>query len=358
MSIYNSENDLSNFKGTLIKYFQLKNNSQVVSILTYSKIAFQLHSHDNWNGGHDIYVLFIELPLELYVENESNLNEIAESLKLCINKLAHSNDLTGDVIITAGNEGLERNLNDTLITTVEKLKLILISKATGVEASNNEYRDLRKALINRNELTPLIPSFVKACSNLSEFWAHIKTKYSTYASRREYISHSFIELLDYVESSSLNSPLSISATNTFAKLNTSSVNLLWRKALNRLRDDPEGAITAANTLLENTIKCILNNLEIDYSDENDNIPKLYGLLAKKLQLSPSQHIEQIFKQILGGCNSIVLGLGGLRNKIGDAHVSGKKPIKPAVRHAELAVNLGGTMATFLIATWEKYTSTD
>ncbi|SEL89441.1 Abortive infection C-terminus [Acinetobacter sp. DSM 11652] len=45
------------------------------------------------------------------------------------------------------------------------------------------------------------------------------------------------------------------------------------------------------------------------------------------------------------------GLGSLRNKVGDAHGQGKKNFKPASHHAELAVNLAGTMSVFLFSTW-------
>jgi Abortive infection C-terminus len=34
-----------------------------------------------------------------------------------------------------------------------------------------------------------------------------------------------------------------------------------------------------------------------------------------------------------------------------AHGKGRLPVKPKARHAELAVNLAGTMAMFLISTW-------
>src|SRR3546814_15117838 len=57
-------------------------------------------------------------------------------------------------------------------------------------------------------------------------------------------------------------------------------------------------------------------------------------------------------QILGNCQSVVESLGALRNKLGDAHSGGPKRARPAARHAELAVNLAGSMATFLVATWE------
>jgi hypothetical protein len=61
--------------------------------------------------------------------------------------------------------------------------------------------------------------------------------------------------------------------------------------------------------------------------------------------------EPLFKRILGGCTSVVEGLGSLRNKLSDSHGKGKTGYKPLPRHAELAVNLSGAMATFLVATW-------
>jgi hypothetical protein len=57
------------------------------------------------------------------------------------------------------------------------------------------------------------------------------------------------------------------------------------------------------------------------------------------------------KRVLGGATSVVEGLGSLRNKIGDAHGQGGKPVRPTARRAQLAVNLAGAMATFLVDTW-------
>jgi hypothetical protein len=62
--------------------------------------------------------------------------------------------------------------------------------------------------------------------------------------------------------------------------------------------------------------------------------------------------NRVFKQILGSCQSVVESLGALRNKLGDAHSPGPKRARPQPRHAELAVNLSGAMATFLVATWD------
>jgi hypothetical protein len=130
----------------------------------------------------------------------------------------------------------------------------------------------------------------------------------------------------------------------------SGVHGAWQKALDRRTTDPEGAITAARTLLETACKHIIEETSQAY-DANDDLPKLYHTAAECLNLAPNQHSEQVFKSILGNCQSIVGNLAALRNKLGDAHGQGRKPAKPQSRHAELAVNLAGSMAMFLVSTW-------
>jgi hypothetical protein len=93
-------------------------------------------------------------------------------------------------------------------------------------------------------------------------------------------------------------------------------------------------------------------MRIAYPDDAD-LPKLWFLCAEALNLAPDQHAEKLFKTILGNCQSIVNSIGSLRNKISDAHGQGRRSVKPKPRHAELAVNLAGTMAAFPVATWKE-----
>ena len=169
---------------------------------------------------------------------------------------------------------------------------------------------MRKILVSNQEIKSVIPSFVKYYSNLAEFWTYIQPKFSTYQLRREHIIEEFKPLILSIENPN-ESSIHSSTKVKLNKLNSASVHQLWQKAIDRLDGDSDGAITVASTLLEDTIKNILNDLSVEYS-ERDKLPKLYGLLATKLNLSPSQHTEEIFKQILGGCHSIVQGLGSLR----------------------------------------------
>lgn len=71
-----------------------------------------------------------------------------------------------------------------------------------------------------------------------------------------------------------------------------------------------------------------------------------------MNLSPDQHNKSLFKKILGGCSSIADRLGNIRNAYGDAHGQGERQIKPAIRHARLAVNAAATLCIFLIETYD------
>lgn len=165
------------------------------------------------------------------------------------------------------------------------------------------------------------------------------------------------ELAEDIESEELDglaattSPADGAISSALIRLDREVVHGRWTAALDRRSNDPEGAITLARTLLEDVMKWLLSDLQIAY-DEKADLPVLYRTLAKSLNLSPDSHSEEVFKQILGGCQSIVTSLGALRNRLSDAHSSGPLRAKPQARHAELAVNLAGTMATFLVATWE------
>ncbi|MEP5375984.1 MAG: abortive infection family protein [Hyphomicrobiales bacterium] len=145
-------------------------------------------------------------------------------------------------------------------------------------------------------------------------------------------------------------PADLDITSTLNAFDPDQIGERWQRALDSRSKDPERAITLARTLLEDVCKWILHDAGESW-EEKDDLPVLYKKLAKTLNLAPDYYAEQVFKQILGGCQSVVTALGALRNKLGDAHSIGPRRIRPSTRHAELAVNLSGTMATFLVSTW-------
>jgi hypothetical protein len=244
---------------------------------------------------------------------------------------------------------IDSDLPTSEIERAQCLQNLLIAIATGGSANNSEYVWLRRHFMDDPETQKLLPRFVRTCRDLASFWGWIKFEKSTYAERRSLIWQAFTPLLDHLENGS-RAPLDAIATEVLESFSEEGVAAVWQKALDRRNTDPTGAITAARTLLETVCKHILDELCVSYEDKDD-LPKLYGEVSRALNLAPSQHTEDVFKQVLGGCVSVVIGLGTLRNRVSDSHGQGKKPVRPAARHAELAVNLAGALATFLVETY-------
>ena len=227
----------------------------------------------------------------------------------------------------------------------------LISRATGSPNNGILYHELRVHFLSDEATKNLLPSFVRTCRTIGHFWSFIKDESATYDGRKKIIREAFAPLFDYLEGAN-RAPADTAISDTLATFDPEGVHTVWQKALSRRFDDPDGAITSARTLLETVCKRILDEAGETYSEKWD-LPKLYNAVAGLLNIAPSQHTETVFKTILGSCKAIVDNLGGLRNKIGDAHGHGGKPVRVAPRHAALAVNLAGAMATFLVETWQE-----
>jgi hypothetical protein len=238
---------------------------------------------------------------------------------------------------------------EELILKITTLKNMLVARATG-EQCIDDYYEIRAGVMKHPLVKSRLPAFLATCRTLDEFWSFIKYEYAHYAERRNFIKDAFHPLLIHLEQLS-NTPADATTTAGLTKVDSTHIQLAWHKALERRTSDPDGAITAARSLLESVCKHILDDRGVAYDDKAD-LPKLYGILAAELKLAPSQHTELVFKQILGGCHTVVEGLGAMRNKLGDAHGTGKRGVRPAPRHAELSVNLAGAVAMFLLQTWE------
>lgn len=229
----------------------------------------------------------------------------------------------------------------------------LVNQATGssFDGGDERYQALRADLLRAPELGNRLPAFVRDNRDLFQFWEFIKHSVGGYAPRRRFLWDAFGPLISAVEAEEL-APATPTIIGRLEALNATAVEAAWKKALARRMDDPEGAITAARTLLESVCKHLLDDMGLGQSyDDKADLPKLYAQCATALNLAPDQHTERSFKAILGNCQAVVNELGSLRNKISDAHGHGRRPVRPAARHAELAVNLAGAVSAFLVATW-------
>lgn len=235
----------------------------------------------------------------------------------------------------------------------EALLSFAITIAEGGEVPKEEYRALHKRLFESPTARRIANKALRRYATPDLLWGYLRlvaTGSGSWALRRN-AAHELIDpVLDALHDQA-EMPADDLVTLAATRLNAESVSEAWSRALDRRDSHPDGAITTARTLLESTLKTILDDRQVPCKGDAD-LPALYKAVSKELNLSAGAHTEQAFKQILGGCHSVVVGLGSLRNKAGDAHGSGRTHYRPAPRHATLAVNLAGSMALFLIETHE------
>ena len=231
------------------------------------------------------------------------------------------------------------------------LQDLLISRATGDRsASAEEYRKARAFFVQDGTLRAQVPEWLLNHRTIEHFWYFIKKKFGTYDERRIFIRDELVPLLDHLEFSP-EAPHADRVGEAMSSISPDYVRPIWAKALNRIPEDPDGAITSARELMEAVLKHLADDLDVGYG-ENPDLHDLYKSVAKELDLTPEQHEETLFKQILGSCSGVVSGIGRIRNAFGDAHGKGSTSYRPSGRHERLAVNMAGPMCLFLIETAE------
>jgi abortive infection Abi-like protein len=240
---------------------------------------------------------------------------------------------------------------DSLRELLESFQKLSIGLATGSNITYEAWEGARVELVTQPELLRVIPEWVTTCRSGAQYWQFIKANAATYAERRQFIWSTLGPVFELIEKGSTQ-PTARTLEPLLDACTAESVREGWERAQARRDSDPEGAITAARSLLESTCKQLLETLNVEYV-ENEDLPQLYTKLASAMALGPQSHKEQVFKQILSGCFSVVNGLAALRNAFGDAHGKGATTPKPSIRHADLAVNLSGTISAFLLATYEE-----
>lgn len=136
-----------------------------------------------------------------------------------------------------------------------------------------------------------------------------------------------------------------------------TVEIELARALTSVKEDPEDAVTAACSLIEAVCRSILVELGLPLPPKRD-ISGLLAAVQGPLGLSPGRsdlpaETESDIRQILGGLTSVAKGVGALRTHAGDAHgrERGHRRIDPRI--ARLALNSAGSVALFLIETWDR-----
>jgi hypothetical protein len=142
-------------------------------------------------------------------------------------------------------------------------------------------------------------------------------------------------------------PVEFSLVDKVSSKGREHLDQAWIKALGRIDGDPDGSVTAARSFLESTCKHVLDATGVPYG-QNLDLLQQFRLVSDELGLTASGKTGRIEQQFYTGTYRVVQALTELRNEAGDAHGKGRQETRPSSAQAELAVNLAGSTATFLL----------
>lgn len=239
--------------------------------------------------------------------------------------------------------------DDAYAATIELKDLLIIPNKKRIDR-NEKYKELVSIIKSNSKAWVIISPFIKDYHSYDEFYENK----GNIVGLKPFITESFKPLIAFLESK-ISRPIDSSVRKSILVFdNPEQIIRYWEKSKENIELDPEEAISRSKALLESILKQILESEKIEHDPFKDDFPKLYKLAIKQLNLSPGNQHQEIFNQILNGCKSVVEGINAARGKWGSSHGKNNSQLKnlPLKRHAELVVNLSGSMAIFLIQSWK------
>ncbi|NMG43814.1 hypothetical protein GPA22_08730 [Aromatoleum toluvorans] len=86
--------DINLLVQNVARLFAHEGNAKLVSILSYATISADQTGFDNWDGGTDIYTVYLEVPQAIYLEINAELDAIAKAIQERLGTFLHRYDRT------------------------------------------------------------------------------------------------------------------------------------------------------------------------------------------------------------------------------------------------------------------------
>lgn len=399
---------------TAAKLLDAEGLSQASAILRAAQATFEQTGYDNWNGGTDIYTLWLRVRPETYASLGANRDlvqtQIQERLKPIIEQ--SSDDWFSVRIAPLVTADTSWRVQAGGIARPTRVAIIDIFRVRQIRwAGEMEEVEFLERMFDLRALPSHDPRHKDAAGDI---WRHRVANPSDWKDDWVFSDRRF-HLLDGPDDVFLRflcesvhpavRPSRNEAIQLVAEFNAALANDGWhlveddpigghprfvptrgvgphRTALSRARTvadaldagwmareirrmesaietDPSLAVGTAKELVESCCKTILERLSVEVTKSMD-LPELVRLVAKQLRLLPddiADHAKgaKLIKVLLSNLTQIPLGLAELRGLYGSGHGRAGNYGGLEVRHARLAVGAAVTFIDFVTSTYHQRT---
>lgn len=204
--------DFDSLMRTLGELFNPDGEYPECDILSNSRANIEKIGYDNWDGGTNIYGIYLEVPANVYAKYETHLKTIEDSinkkLKLILRK--YPNAEIGEIIISPVLASKPSEISQTyqiadkdLIAGIETQKNLMIAVSSGgprIQTVNNEYKERQERI--ENGLAERGLENPNPYSDLWEWYGKWSSgDLPSYQSRRNYINGLFNPLVKEIKRS-------------------------------------------------------------------------------------------------------------------------------------------------------------
>lgn len=402
---------------TAARLLDAEDLSQAAAILRAAHATFEQTGYDNWNGGTNIYTLWLRVPPEAYASLGSSRDliqtQIQERLKPIIEQ--SSEDwfsvrvaplVTADTSWRAQSGSIARQTRVAIIDVFRIRQIPWAGEMGEVEFLERLF-DLRALPSHdprhKDAAGDIWRHRVANPHDWKDDWVFSDRRFNLLDSPDDMFLRFLCESVHPAVRPSRNEALQL-----VAEFNAALANDGWhliedepiaghprfvatrgvgphRTALSRARTvadaldagwmareirrmesaietDPSLAVGTAKELVESCCKTILARLSVEVTKSMD-LPDLVRLVAKQLRLLPddiADHAKgaKLIKVLLSNLTQIPLGLAELRGLYGSGHGRAGNYGGLEVRHARLAVGAAVTFIDFVTATYHQRTKQD
>lgn len=391
---------------TVVELLREKGEDDALRVLTQAEIDLQQTGTDNWNGGTELWTIYIRLPVSVFVSIDPLRREIADVLN------------TNIQLVFGKDEGFWVHAEIALLRTVQNGSKVADGKI-GPRTRAALLDEMRArgtiwsgaldeiAFLSRIYDLSTMPSrdsrYETAEGDIWQHrinnddwpldWVYSDPRFRLYATDQETLLKFICEVVHPVVRTDADEQFAlVQAFNghlagdgwelvedtvlagrpvfeaqrkvhalgmplqrikaVAATLNSETLYEDLRR-LERIGDsEPGEAIALAKEIVESCCKLILDDRKVEYSSKAE-IPDLLKLLRKELKIMPEE-IEDTAKgaseirDILTSLGRIAHSLAPLRNAYGKGHGRGRgfKGLQP--RHARLAIGAASTFVDFVL----------
>jgi|GEM_PF-2326851 len=217
----------------------------------------------------------------------------------------------------------------------EELAETIIDALTAGEMEEDKYQSLREELLKDELIAQHAPEFVRKYTSLMDIFNYVKSEFKEYKRRKKFVEKEFKPFLKFLKKADMED------IKCRIIIDEVYIRKTWKKAQKLISKNPKEALELVYILLEDTARYILDDMELEYPEDEKMKPLLLlESVMDHVQFSKDPVLEQNFKRGFLFLGQVIEQMDVIKEQIEEETEEFKLDV-------EMVVNIIGTSCLYL-----------